>query len=78
MPAFVTQFWHLRSGFGGHFRFRKFNKNKSSEGKSMKQNSNLKHFQQLFFCLTKKNGKGRQDRSSCAKTGLQRRAGATT
>ena len=32
-PAFVTQFWHLRSGFGARFRFARPTKLNSSEGK---------------------------------------------
>ena len=30
-PAFVTQFWHLRSGFGTRFRFARLTKLNSSE-----------------------------------------------
>ena len=61
-PAFVTQFWHTRSGFGCRHT-----------GKSMKQNGNLNHFKQLFFYKN-----SRQNRSSGAKTGLLWQAGATT
>ena len=81
-----TKLWRqTNSVLAPVFVFVKPNKNQLI---SMKPNRNLNHVQQLlfhtillpldqyiFFCLTKK---GRQNRSSNAKTGLVRRAGATT
>ena len=45
-PVKVTQFWHLRRGFGARFCFVKPNRNKLI---ITKPNSNLNHFQQLLF-----------------------------
>ena len=46
-PVEVIKFWHTRSGFGTRFRLSKTKQNKFI---SMKQISNLNHFQQLLFC----------------------------
>ena len=78
-PVEVTQFWHPGSGLAPVSVFERQNKNKFT---SMKQNSNLNHFQQLLFHTFPQNNlfwpykNGRQNRSLGAKTGLLRRAGA--
>ena len=80
-PAFVTQFWHPRCGFGGRFRFCKTKKQKNNKrGKSMKQNRKLTISENIFFTIRKRPPKPIlvcQNCSSGTKTGLQRRAWGT-
>ena len=79
LPAFVTQFWQLRSGFsirGGHFCRTKIEKSCWKWPNLMFCFLLLPHWW-FFVCFgITKNGNGRQNRILGAKTKLQRRVGA--
>ena len=69
-PAFVTQFWHLRSGFGTRFRFARLTKLNSSEREKYETkvvgNGSSYYFVSYFspsedVFWSNKNGNGRQN-----------------